>query len=586
MSKLTRRDFIKASAASFGTLVVSSTLTGCGDPSSNPRVPIDTDQSPTGSFNHGVASGDPTQSAVILWTRVTPDDANLTQAQVIWEVAMDMEFSNIVASGETVATPVSDYTVKIDIQGLDAGSTYYYRFSSLGVVSPVGRTKTLPAVDVSKVSLAVVSCSNFPAGHFNVYTELGKRDDLDAIVHLGDYIYEYATGEYGTENSEAIGRALPSDNNGEILNLTDYRKRYALYRTDSGLQSAHQQAAFIAVWDDHEIANDGWREGAQNHSDDEGTFEERKMAALQAYFEWMPIRPATVTDNETIFRQFNFGDLVSLYMLDTRFYGRDEGLDYADFIDPQTGQLDAAAFQAAVGDPSRTMLGTEQLQWLQGSMQMSSATWQVLGQQVLMGRMLLPAEILPYLATPTPAVFTLLQELSSIKQRVLLNDPTLTDAERARVEVVAPYNLDAWDGYFVEREVLLGTAAALGKNLVVLAGDTHNSWANNLVDMNGNNVGVEFATASVTSPGLAEALGLDNFTSGAFEDIVRLLIDNLKYFNVVERGFAVVTFTPDDAKCEWHYVDNINSAEYGMVTNRAHALRMKTGEPQLTWVNP
>lgn len=587
MSKLTRRDFIKASAASFGTLVVSSTLTGCGGPNTNPRVYSDTvDQSPTGKFNHGVASGDPTQNAVILWTRITPDDAGLTQAQVAWEVALDMEFSNIVTTGTTVATPVSDFTVKIDLQGLNAGTVYYYRFASLGVESAIGRTKTLPAVDVSKVSLAIVSCSNFPAGHFNVYNELGKRDDLDAIVHLGDYIYEYGNGGYGTENSAAIGRALPDDNNTEILDLSDYRKRYGLYRTDVGLQSAHQQAAFIAVWDDHEIANDGWREGAENHSDDEGAFNDRKMAALQAYFEWMPIRPASVTDNETIFRQFNFGDLVSLYMLDTRYYGRDEGLTYGQFIDPETGALDAAGFQAAVGDPSRTMLGTEQLQWLQGSMQMSGAKWQVLGQQVLMGRMLLPTEILPYLANPSPAVFSLLQELAAIKERVLLNDPTLTATERARVETVAPYNLDAWDGYFVEREVILGTAAALGKNLVVLAGDTHNSWANNLIDMNGNAVGVEFATSSVSSPGLSEALGLDGITSGPFEDIVRLLIDNLKYFNVVERGFALVTFTPDDAQCHWHYVNNTDSTDYAMVNSRAHALRMKVGEPQLSWVNP
>lgn len=585
MSKLTRRDFIKASAASFGTLVVSSALTGCG-PSTNPRVFSDTvEQTPAGSFNHGVASGDPTQNAVILWSRVTPDDVNLSQAEVVWEVAMDSEFTNVITTGTTVATPQSDYTVKIDLQGLSAGSVYYYRFASLGVVSAVGRTKTLPAVDVSKVALAIVSCSNYPAGHFNIYNELGKRDDLDAIVHLGDYIYEYGDGGYGTENSAAIDRALPADNNGEITDLSDYRKRYGLYRTDAGLQSAHQQAAFIAVWDDHEIANDGWREGAQNHSDDEGAFEARKMAALQAYFEWMPIRPALVTDNETIFRQFEFGDLVSLYMLDTRYYGRDQGLEYAQFIDPQTGALDAQAFQAAVGDPSRTMLGTEQLQWLQGSMQMSAAKWQVLGQQVLMGRMLLPAEILPYLANPTPAVFNVLQELASIKQRVLLNDPTLTAQERARVETVAPYNLDAWDGYFVEREVILGTAAALGKNLVVLAGDTHNSWANNLVDMNGNAVGVEFACSSVSSPGLGEALGLDNFTSGAFEDIVRLLVDNLKYFNVVERGFAVVTFTPDDAQCQWHYVNTVSSTDYAMVESRSKTLRMKVGEPDLTWVD-
>jgi len=587
MSKLSRRDFLRASAASFGTLVVSSVLTGCSLDDPNPRIQTTTaDTGPTGQFLHGVASGDPLHDKVILWTRATPDDETLSSVEVIWEVSQDEGFESIITSGSTQAVSASDFTVKIDLQGLDAGAVYYYRFGAFGKISPVGRTKTLPDVDVDKVSLAMVSCSNYPAGHFNVYHALGQRTDIDAILHLGDYIYEYGMGGYGTENAEAMGRALPEDNNGEIISLVDYRKRYGLYRLDGGLQAAHLSAPFIAVWDDHEVANDAHRDGAQNHNDGEGSYEARKMAALQAYFEWMPIRPASIDDNETIYRQFDFGQLVSLYMLDTRLIGRDAGLDYGQFIDPQTGALDIAGFQAAVGSPTRTMLGLEQLQWLQGSMQYSQATWQVLGQQVLMGRMMLPAELLPHLANPGPQVFTLLQELAAIKQRIKLNDPTLTAQEIARVETVAPYNLDAWDGYFVEREVVLGTARALGKNLVVLAGDTHNSWASNLTDMNGNAVGVEFATASVTSPGLAEALGLNSLTAGAFEDIVRLLVDPLKYFNVTDRGYNVMTFTADDAISQWHYVDNIASSDYQMNTARGHGLRMRAGHPQLTWVNP
>lgn len=585
MSKFSRRDFLKASAASVGTLVVSSALTGCHGNDREPLTAQVVQQEPAASFNHGVASGDPLADKVILWTRVTPVDANATSMEVAWEVASDADFTNVIGEGMTTAVADSDFTIKIDMQGLNAGSVYYYRFAAAGVMSPTGRTKTLPEGDVSSVNLAVMSCSNYPAGFFNAYAEVAKRDDIDAVLHLGDYIYEYGVGGYATENAEAIGRALPEGNTGEILSLADYRTRYALYRTDSGSQALHAKAPFIAVWDDHEIANDGWREGAENHDDSEGDFEARKMAAFKAYFEWMPVRPASVDDNETIFRQFNFGNLVSLYMMDTRYYGRDKALDFADFIDPATGQLDALSFQQAMADPTRTMLGTQQLQWLQGSMAFSSATWQVLGQQVLMGRMMLPAELLPHLANPGPQVIALLNDLAGIKERIKLGDPTLTAQERARVETVAPYNLDAWDGYFVEREVVLGTAAQLGKNLVVLAGDTHNAWANNLKDINGNSVGVEFATASVTSPGLGDHLNLSSDVVGSFESIIRLLVDELKYTNVGDRGFMTVKFTADDAVADWHYVDNIHSTEYSMRTNRHHALRMKAGEPELTWVN-
>jgi alkaline phosphatase D len=582
-SKLSRRDFLKASAASVGTLVVSTALTGCGSDSDPLEVPVPA-QPPAADFNHGVASGDPLQDKVILWTRVSAHDTALSTVDVSWEVAMDKGFTNFIGRGNTTAIVESDFTVKIDMQGLTAGTVYYYRFKALGAISAVGRTKTLPANDVTEVKMAVVSCSNYPAGYFNVYNEIGKRDDLDVVLHLGDYIYEFGMGGFGTTNSEAIGRALPQDNANEIISLTDYRKRYALYRGDTSAQLMHQSAPFISVWDDHEVANNSWTDGAENHDASEGDFNARKTAALQAYFEWMPIRPASIGDNETIFRQFEFGQLISLYMLDARMAGRDKGLEYADFIDPVTGGLDGAGFQAAIGDPSRTMLGTEQLQWLQGSMAMSTATWQVLGQQLLMGRMLLPVEILPYLATGGPQVVPLLTELSNIKKRMKLNDPTVTAAERARVETVAPWSLDAWDGYFVEREILLGTVASLQKNLVVLAGDTHNSWANNLKDMQGNAVGVEFAVTSVTSDGLSDSLDISPGAVGSFESIIRLLVDDLKYVNLGEKGYMVMTFTEQDAVADWHYIDNITSTDYSVSTSRHHALRMRSGVPELTWV--
>ena len=395
MSKFTRRAFIKASMAGFGSVVISTGLMGCNNGNftgpEGTSVPV--------SFDHGVASGDPLSDSVIIWTRVTPqNDARVVT--VNWEVATDANFSNMVHTGSTVAQTSSDFTVKIDLQQLSFDTTYYYRFVSNGTTSPVGITKTLPVGIVNQVKLAVFSCSNFPAGHFNAYDSAAKIQDLDAVVHLGDYIYEYGNGEFGTENAEAIGRTLPADNNTECLTLTDYRRRYALYRGDEDLQNLHQNVPFIVVWDDHEVANDAWREGAENHNEGEGDFDTRKAAALQAYFEWLPIRPIAVSDNERIYRSFSFGNLVNLHMLDTRLIARDEQLDYADFIDANTGQFDAPGFTAAVTDRNRTLLGSEQLGWLQSSLAGSSATWQVLGQQILMGRMNIPAELLSGLSNP------------------------------------------------------------------------------------------------------------------------------------------------------------------------------------------
>jgi alkaline phosphatase D len=285
---------------------------------------------------------------------------------------------------------------------------------------------------------AVSPLSSYQACFFHVYAEIVKEPDLDALLHLGDYIYEYDNRGYATEDAERLGRMVPDDNDVELVTLEDYRKRYAVYRQDPDSQAVHAAVPLIAVWDDHEVANDTWREGAENHDSlTQGDFTERKLAALQAYFEWLPVRPFRPDDRETIYRSFHFGDLVSLHMLDTRIIGRDEQLDYLDFL-TQDG-LNVAAFAAAVGDPNRTMLGMEQRNWLQQQMAGSLATWQVLGQQVLFGRMNLPAELLADVLNPDSA--TLLpkfQELAQIKGRLLAGDPTLTDAEKARVQTVLP----------------------------------------------------------------------------------------------------------------------------------------------------
>ncbi|NMD53100.1 alkaline phosphatase D family protein [Shewanella sp. DNRA4] len=577
---VTRRDFLAISAKGIGAAVISYGLMGCSDSDDDNSVPA--------QFLHGVASGDPAQDAVILWTRVTPDSAG--DVKVSWQVASDAAFSQLVTTGEMVTNANRDYTVKIDARGLRAGQTYFYRFMTGGKTSEVGKTRTLPEGEVSSVKLAVMSCANFPAGYFNVYELAAAQDDLDAVVHLGDYIYEYARGGYASEHAAELGReVLPAN---ELLTLSDYRTRYGQYRSDTSLQKLHAKVPFITVWDDHEVANDTWRDGAENHNEGEGDFAVRKEAALQAYFEWLPIRPWREGNHEEIYRSFSYGNLVDLHMLDTRVLARDKQLDYADYMDASTGAFDGERFLADVTSTTRTMLGLTQLLWLQGTLLQATGTWQVLGQQILMGKMSLPAAI----ATQQMSIpqYAMLGALAKLAARAAANDPTLTAAELQYLqanqalltpEVIAllqlpsiPYNLDAWDGYAYEREVILGTAKSKNHNLVVIAGDTHNAWANELKDVNGDSVGVEFATSSVSSPGLEYYLNLPAEQIPATEAAIVELVPDLKYTNLKDRGFMTLTFTKEAVRSDWHYVSTILAKEFEESISRSYSAMTKVGE--------
>ncbi|SHG26439.1 alkaline phosphatase D [Microbulbifer donghaiensis] len=551
MNRFTRRKFIQAALAATGGVLVSTPLQAM----SRPELPSDV------SFHHGVASGDPLQDAVILWTRATPG-ASLQRGKplkVTWELARDAKFTDVLRRGSAETSAGRDYTIKIDVQGLQPDTAYYYRFVGASAQSPVGRTKTLPAVGVERVKLAVFSCSNYPAGYFNAYALAARRGDWDAVLHLGDYIYEYPAGGYATERAAEIGRALPEDNAGEILSLADYRKRYALYRTDTGLQALHAAAPFIAVWDDHEITNDTWKDGAENHSPEEGDFYARRAAAIQAYYEWLPIRPPMGETKPQIYRSFQFGDLLDLHMLDTRVIGRDEQLHFSNYLG-EDGSFDGRAFGAALANPDRTLLGPTQRNWLAESLQNSSGHWQLLGQQVLMGKMHLPAEIImgyyrrDERPDPTP-------ELVQLKMASLKGE-TLSEGQRARLERTVPYNLDAWDGYAVEREALYRHVAELGKNLVVVAGDTHNAWCNQLKDDGGRLIGLEFAAPSVTSPGMESYLNLDEQSAQQLAQGMSALVDDLQYCNLHQRGYMALTFSREEVKAEWQFIDNIDSAEF------------------------
>lgn len=316
------------------------------------------------------------------------------------------------------------------------------------------------------------------------------------------------------------------------------------------------------------------RESSRN----EGSFLERKLAALQAYFEWMPIRP--IDDQKIkIYRQFDFGHLVQLSMLDTRIIARDEQLDYANYI--TASGLDAAKFQADLTDRNRTLMGYDQRDWLLGKLQQSTATWNVLGQQILMSKMQIPAELLFSLAEITSGQLSAdtltkmqaqIKELVTLKMRLKQGDPTLTLQEKARVLTVAPYNLDAWDGYFAEREILYGTLAQLKKKIVVLAGDTHNAWSSNLYSQDGAFVGVELATSSVSSPGMEKYLNIPTDQLQQFEFAFTTLIDELNYCNLNQRGYLMVEFNEEKVHSEWIFVDSIKKSEYQVDTARHYQL--------------
>ena len=540
-----RREFLIRVSSISAVLSSGAVLSACGSA-----------ESPMVNFDYGVASGDPLSDRVIIWTHAKFQDSNDTVA-LTWQVATDLEFSKVVASGSGQTNSESSFTFKADATGLSPNQTYYFRFQSDRYTSPIGKTKTLPVGAVSDVKLAVMSCSNYPAGFFNVYAEVAKSD-ADVAIHLGDYIYEYAATGYASEKAASLGRtSVPSN---EILTLADYRLRHAQYKSDADSKQLHATKPIIAIWDDHEFANDAYKDGAENHTvATEGSFAARKAAAFQAYHEWMPIR--TGADKSKIYRSFNFGNLLSLHMLDTRIIGRDQQVDIADLVNPAK----QAAAIATLSSPTRQLMGTEQVQWLQGQMASSSATWQVIGQQVLMARMEFPLTILQALnpsdtsAQAQAAGQKAITDYLTAKGKQAQGYP-LTDVETALLnQPKLGYNLDAWDGYPAAREILLATAAQLKKRLVVLAGDTHNAWHSDLTLMSGLKVGEEFATSSVSSPGLEAYLSIPPAQVKAiFEGVVK----DLKWMDSSRRGYLKLTVSSSQVQGEWFFIDTISSRSY------------------------
>jgi len=537
---LRRRSLLQATGASLGAL----SLRGFA-----------IDKPAAAHFTHGIASGDPLADRVILWTRVLPGSGNVAAVPCTWQVATDASFETVIASGEAVARAERDYTVKVDATDLAPGTSYCYRFMAHGVTSPTGCTRTLPVGAVSEFKMAVASCSNYPQGFFHAYRDIAESD-LDVVLHLGDYLYEYPAGEYVNPIAEEqLGRKVEPEH--EILVLEDYRMRHGLYRTDADLLAAHAAHPWITVWDDHEMMNDTWRAGAENHDEGEGDFFQRIHAARHAYHEWMPIRTGPEGDQGVIYRAFQIGDLADLIMLDTRLVGRDEQLDYAKGIEA-AGSVEAF-IQNDLYNPDRQILGKEQEAWLQQALQSSKArgaTWQVLGQQVLMGKLNIP--VIPS------------EELAQL---------ALSEYARPRVEQtqqLAPYglpsNLDAWDGYPAARERLFAMLSADATNPISLAGDTHNGWAFNLTNQKGEAVGVEWGTPGVSSPGLERYVPLP---PERMQALLKSASPELVACDTSRRGWTEVSLTPETATAQWRFVSSVVEPAY----------RASAGEPLVTQRN-
>ena len=486
-------------------LAAATALAGCAS------RPVAVESTIANTFSNGVASGDPLARSVILWTHIRPVGGQepSNAIPVKWRVAKDEGMRQLVSQGSASALADRDFTFKVDAQGLEPDGYYYYQFEAQGELSPVGRTRTLNESGPGNVRIAVASCANYPFGHFNVYRRIAQQEDLNVVVHLGDYLYEYAPGTY---DGKSTTRQHYPDR--EIVALADYRMRHAQYKTDPDLQAAHQMHPWICVWDDHESTNNSWANGAQNHNEGEGDWAVRKRAAIRAYHEWMPIREQSMSVGGTyIFRSFRFGDTADLLMLDTRLHGRSEQVDRLD--------------QRRLSDPARSLLGADQLAWLQHQLSTSKrrgARWRLLGQQCMFGQLL------------------------NAQQQVL--------------------NADQWDGYPLERNKILDQLRDQAiDNTIVLTGDIHSSWGLDLChDPFGNgynpntgagSLAVELITSAVTSP---SPYGTPEQARPREQE--RLKDPHLHWVNFQHRGYLTVDLTAERALAQWWLVDTVATLQH------------------------
>ncbi|MEU4152319.1 alkaline phosphatase D family protein [Streptomyces sp. NPDC026659] len=533
-----RRSVVKAAAA---TAALAGPLAAALPARAASAAPV---------FAHGVASGDPLPDGVLLWTRVTPTPEALPgsgvgpDTDVSWVVARDKALTSVVATGSTTATAAADHTVKADIRGLAPATDYWFRFSSGGTDSPVARTRTAPAPDANVAGLrfGVVSCANWEAGYFSSYRHLAARGDLDAWLHLGDYIYEYGTGQYGTRD-KVVRPHAPTH---EILTLADYRVRHATYKTDPDLQALHLKAPVVAIWDDHEFADNAWSGGASNHTEGaEGTWSARQAAAKQAYFEWMPVRPAVAG---TTYRRLRFGKLADLSLLDLRSFRSQQ----------------AATASGTVDDPDRTLTGRAQLDWLKAGLKASDTKWRLVGNSVM---------ISPFSVGSLSA--DLLKPLAK-----LLGLPQ---------EGIA-LNTDQWDGYTDDRRELLAhlRTNAIG-NTVFLTGDIHMAWANDVPYDAGTyplsaSAATEFVVTSLTSDNLDDIVKVPEGTVSALAaPVIRAANRHVHWVDTDRHGYGVLDITADRAQMDYYVVSDRSDPNATSAWARSYRTRSGTQSVERTY---
>jgi len=507
------------------------------------------DVSASGTFDHGVASGDPMATSVILWTRVTPNESGIVP--VIWEIDIDPGFSDPI-SGEVEARAAKDFTVKVEATGLQAGTVYHYRFKTEDDVSVTAQTKTLPDGSPEQVRFAVVSCANYEHGFFNVYDLIAQKqksaggERYDAMLHLGDYYYEYGADVYDAPDKPEGRVHEPAH---EIITLDDYRTRHAQYRRDPNLQAATALMPMIAIWDDHETANDSWRGGAQNHDESEGDWETRKQAALRAYYEWMPVRePVPGRAREAFYRSFQFGDLLTLVGVETRLTARAEPLIIEEYVDEIVADADGFK-QKYLNDPTREMLGKEQQDYIVDTFAQSKADgtrWRMMANQVILGRLLTP-DFTPYVTEE--ATTAIEKDWPGIHDFLTLSKYNL------------PFYPDSWDGYPFARERFFEALDEAGVNdVLVVTGDAHEFWANRLTRDDGIHMGAEFVTSSVTSKTLTAYLG---DATAEHNLLLTRENDDARYYNALHNGYVEVEIGRKSGKITMYAVDSVNTRDYG-----------------------
>ncbi|MFF9163023.1 alkaline phosphatase D family protein [Streptomyces longwoodensis] len=533
-----RRTVVKAAAA---TAVLAGPLAAALPARAADEAP---------AFLHGVASGDPLPDGILLWTRVTPTAAATPGSgtgpdiEVEWVIALDKALTTVVAKGSVTATAASDHTVKADVRGLQPATDYWFRFSAGDTDSPVARTRTAPAVDAAVPGLrfGVVSCANWEAGYFSAYRHLAARSDLDAWLHLGDYVYEYGTGQYGTRDTVVRPHA-PAH---EILTLADYRTRHGRYKTDPDLQALHHKAPVVAIWDDHEFANDAWSGGAENHTEGaEGTWTARQAAARQAYFEWMPVRPAIAG---TTYRRLRFGKLADLSLLDLRSFRSQQ---------VKTGN-------GGVDDPDRTLTGRAQLDWLKAGLQSSDTTWRLVGNSVM---------ISPFaIGSLTADLLKPLAELLGLPKEGLA------------------LNTDQWDGYTDDRRELLAHLRAHAiRNTVFLTGDIHMAWANDVPVDAGTyplsaSAATEFVVTSVTSDNLDDLVKVPEGTvSAVAAPLIRAANRHVHWVDTDRHGYGVLDITAARAQMDYYVLSDRTRPDATSSWARSYRTRSGTQKVERTY---